>query len=150
SFLPLYPEGGWAWFAPTPEHPESADWSALVSHALGQSLDVKVEVARVEQWVMNAFVAERFRQGRTVLAGDAAHAIPVFGGLGMNAGVADVHNLCWKLAGVVRGWAAVGLLDTYETERRPVAHLTLRQTVENTRLAVQTQTQRQEQRRSGQ
>ncbi|WP_413801849.1 FAD-dependent monooxygenase [Streptomyces iranensis] len=95
---------------------------------------------------MNAFVAERFRQGRILLTGDAAHAIPIIGGLGMNAGVADVHNLCWKLAGVLHGWAEPSLLETYETERQPVAHQTLRQAVANTRLMLQVQSRRREQR----
>jgi len=51
---------------------------------------------RVQHWVVNAFVAEHFRHGRVLLAGDAAHAIPPAGGLGMNVGLADVHNLCWN------------------------------------------------------
>jgi 2-polyprenyl-6-methoxyphenol hydroxylase-like FAD-dependent oxidoreductase len=152
SFLPLYPEGGWAWFGPKPEGAERADWSSVVSHALGQNSDahVGINVLRVQHWTMTAFVAERFRHGRVLLAGDAAHTVPPIGGLGMNAGLADVHNLCWKLAGVVHGWAGPDLLESYETERRPVAHLTLRQAVANSRLAVQAQQQRLEQLRIGQ
>ncbi|MFC9428433.1 FAD-dependent monooxygenase [Streptomyces sp. NPDC056987] len=149
SFLPLYPEGGWAWFAPTPEDPARADWPALVSRALGPGAEVRVEVLRVQHWVMNAFVAERFRQGRILLAGDAAHAIPIIGGLGMNAGIADVHNLCWKLAGVLQGWAGPGMLETYATERLPVAHRTLRQAVANTQLLLQVQNRRREQLHTG-
>ncbi|MFF4530338.1 FAD-dependent monooxygenase [Streptomyces sp. NPDC001407] len=149
SFLPLYPEGGWAWFAPTPEDPAHADWPGLVSRALGTCAEVRAEVLRVQHWVMNAFVAERFRHGRILLAGDAAHAIPIIGGLGMNAGIADVHNLCWKLAGVLRGWAGPGLLDTYEAERQPVAHRTLRQAVANTQLMLQVQKRRGDRLRTG-
>ncbi|MEV6951124.1 FAD-dependent monooxygenase [Streptomyces sp. NPDC051183] len=148
SFLPLYPEGGWAWFGPTPEGAERADWPGLVSRALGAGAGVRAEVLRVQHWVMNAFVAERFRHGRILLAGDAAHAIPITGGLGMNTGIADVHNLCWKLAGAVQGWAGPALLDTYETERHPVAHRTLRQAVANTQLMFQAQTLRREQLRA--
>ncbi|MGW6909698.1 FAD-dependent monooxygenase [Streptomyces sp. NPDC054940] len=147
SFLPLYPEGGWAWFVPTPDDTEGADWPGLVARSLGA--DVDVDVLRVQHWVVNAFVAERFRHGRILLAGDAAHAIPPAGGLGMNVGVADVHNLCWKLAGVLRGWAGPGLLDTYETERQPVAHRTLGQAVENSKLMFQVQDVRREQLRAG-
>ncbi|MFD9336819.1 FAD-dependent monooxygenase [Streptomyces sp. NPDC060028] len=149
SFLPLYPEGGWAWLAPTPEDAEHADWPGLVSRALGPGAGVRAEVLRVQHWVMNAFVAERFRAGRILLAGDAAHAIPITGGLGMNTGIADVHNLCWKLAGVVHGWAGPGLLDTYETERHPVAHRTLRQAVANTQLMFQAQNLRRQQLETG-
>ncbi|MFJ3875905.1 FAD-dependent monooxygenase [Streptomyces sp. NPDC090077] len=149
SFLPLYPEGGWAWLAPTPEGAERADWPGLVARALGPGSAVRPEVLRVQHWVMNAFVAERFRHGRILLAGDAAHAMPVIGGLGMNTGVADAHNLCWKLAGALRGWAGSGLLDTYEVERRPVADRTLRQAVANTDLMFQAQSLRREQLRAG-
>ncbi|MGK4578659.1 FAD-dependent monooxygenase [Kitasatospora sp. HPMI-4] len=148
-FAPLYPEGGWAWFVPTPEDAAGADWPGLVSHALGPGGGPQVEVVRVQHWVMNAFVAERFRRGRILLAGDAAHAIPIVGGLGMNAGIADVHNLCWKLAGVLQGWAGSALLDTYESERRPVAHRTLGQAVANARLMLQVQNRRRGRPRSG-
>jgi 2-polyprenyl-6-methoxyphenol hydroxylase-like FAD-dependent oxidoreductase len=149
GFLPLYPEGGWAWVAPTPEDPESADWAGLLSRALGFDDALHVRVLRVEHWVVNAFVAERFRHGRILLAGDAAHAIPPAGGMGMNTGVADVHNLCWKLAGVLRGWAGAGLLETYEPERGPVALRTLHQAVANTQVMMQAQERRQEQRQAG-
>lgn len=149
SFLPLYPEGGWAWLVPAPDDPAHADWPGLVSRALGPDADVPVDVLRVQHWVMNAFVAERFRRGRILLAGDAAHAVPIAGGLGMNAGIADVHNLCWKLAGVLHGWAAPSLLETYETERQPVAHRTLREAVANAQLMVQAQNRRREQREEG-
>ncbi|GHF36144.1 FAD-dependent monooxygenase [Streptomyces morookaense] len=152
-FAPLYPEGGWAWFVPTPDDAAHADWPGLVSRALGGGAgvrgDVRVDVLRVQHWVMNAFVAERFRHGRILLAGDAAHAVPIVGGLGMNAGLSDVHNLCWKLAGVLHGRAGTGLLETYEPERHPVADQTLRQTVANTRLMLEVQNRRREQLRTG-
>jgi putative polyketide hydroxylase len=149
SFLPIYPEGGWAWLGPTPEDPARTDWPDLVSSALGPDADVPADVLRVQHWVVNAFIAERFRHGRVLLAGDAAHAIPPAGGLGMNAGLADVHNLCWKLAGVLHSWAGPGLLETYETERLPVAHQTLRQAVANSQLMFQAQNRRREQLRAG-
>ncbi|MFI7674505.1 rifampin monooxygenase [Actinophytocola sp. NPDC049390] len=65
--------------------------------------------------------AERYRVGRVFLAGDAAHVHPPAGGQGLNLGVQDAFNLGWKLAAAVTGWAPAGLLDTYETERHPVA-----------------------------
>jgi putative polyketide hydroxylase len=67
----------------------------------------------------------------------------------MNTGVADAHNLCWKLAGVLQGWAGPGLLDSYETERHPVARETLRQAVANTQLLLQVLNLRNEQLRTG-
>ena len=64
--------------------------------------------------------AERYRAGRVLLAGDAAHIHPPFGAQGLNLGVQDAFNLGWKLAAEVNGWAPEGLLDSYETERHPV------------------------------
>ncbi|MDY7085009.1 MAG: FAD-dependent monooxygenase [Actinomycetota bacterium] len=66
-------------------------------------------------------LAESYRTGRVLLAGDAAHMHPPLGGQGLNLGVQDAVNLGWKLAAQARGWASEGLLDTYEAERRPVA-----------------------------
>lgn len=72
--------------------------------------------------------AERYRVGRVLLAGDAAHVHPPLGGQGLNLGVQDAVNLGWKLAAAVAGWAPAGLLDTYETERHPVAEEVLNNT----------------------
>lgn len=71
-----------------------------------------------------AVVADRMQVGRVFLAGDAAHQTTPFGALGMNCGIADAHNLAWKLGGVLHGWAHPRLLDTYEAERLPVARAT--------------------------
>jgi 2-polyprenyl-6-methoxyphenol hydroxylase-like FAD-dependent oxidoreductase len=65
--------------------------------------------------------AERYRTGRVLLAGDAAHTHPPAGGQGLNLGIQDAFNLGWKLAAEVNGWAPEGLLDSYHTERHPVA-----------------------------
>ncbi len=66
-------------------------------------------------------LAERYRVGRVLLAGDAAHVHPPTGGQGLNLGVQDAFNLGWKLAAEVDGWAPEGLLDSYHAERHPVA-----------------------------
>ncbi|WP_344475028.1 rifampin monooxygenase [Nonomuraea monospora] len=66
-------------------------------------------------------LAERYRDGRVLLAGDAAHVHPPAGGQGLNLGVQDAFNLGWKLAAELAGWAPEGLLDSYAAERRPVA-----------------------------
>jgi 2-polyprenyl-6-methoxyphenol hydroxylase-like FAD-dependent oxidoreductase len=65
--------------------------------------------------------AERYRTGRVLLAGDAAHIHPPTGGQGLNLGIQDAFNLGWKLAAEIAGWAPKGLLDTYHCERHPVA-----------------------------
>jgi hypothetical protein len=70
-------------------------------------------------------LAERYREGRAFLAGDAAHVHPPLGGQGLNLGIQDAFNLGWKLAAQVEGWAPGDLLDSYERERRPVAARTI-------------------------
>ncbi|MFE6171163.1 rifampin monooxygenase [Streptomyces sp. NPDC056464] len=72
--------------------------------------------------------ADRYRVGRVLLAGDAAHIHPPTGGQGLNLGVQDAFNLGWKLAAAVRGWAPEGLLDTYHAERHPVGAAVLANT----------------------
>ncbi|MEZ5502352.1 MAG: bifunctional 3-(3-hydroxy-phenyl)propionate/3-hydroxycinnamic acid hydroxylase [Halioglobus sp.] len=95
---------------------------ATVRQLLSRYVDVdKVEVLRSLVYTFNALVAERWREGRVFLAGDAAHMTPQFVGQGMNAGVRDAYNLAWKLAAVLQGRATGALLDSYETERRPHA-----------------------------
>ncbi|EMD28649.1 hypothetical protein C791_0273 [Amycolatopsis azurea DSM 43854] len=78
----------------------------------------------VVDWDFGVSVADSFRSGRVFLLGDAAHLIPPSGGFGANVGIADAHNLAWKLGLVVGGAAHDRLLDSYERERRPVARLT--------------------------
>jgi putative polyketide hydroxylase len=92
----------------------------LVRSAVGDQ-DLAVEVLSALPWAASAGIAEHFRKGRVFLTGDAAHLIPPTGGQAMNVGIQDVHNLAWKLAGNVAGWAGSRLLDTYELERRPFA-----------------------------
>ncbi|MFI2435134.1 rifampin monooxygenase [Streptomyces sp. NPDC018693] len=72
--------------------------------------------------------AERYRSGRVLLAGDAAHIHPPTGGQGLNLGIQDAFNLGWKLAAEINGWAPDGLLDSYEAERHPVAARVLSRT----------------------
>ncbi|WP_079110740.1 FAD-dependent monooxygenase [Streptomyces roseifaciens] len=86
---------------------------------------------------INVRMADRFRVGRVFLAGDAAHVHSIAGGLGMNTGIQDAFNLGWKLAHVVLGRAAPGLLDTYEEERLPVAAWTLDLTNERLRAVTE-------------
>jgi len=69
----------------------------------------------------NTRIAEKFRDGRVLLVGDAAHVHSGIGGPGLNLGMQDAIGLGWKLAAHIHGWAPPGLLDTYEAERRPVA-----------------------------
>ncbi len=79
-----------------------------------------VEILGVSPWVMSPKVAHRFRAGQIFLVGDAAARLSPTGGLGMNTGLQAAHNLAWKLSAVIHG-APEGILDSYESERRPVA-----------------------------
>jgi 2-polyprenyl-6-methoxyphenol hydroxylase-like FAD-dependent oxidoreductase len=97
----------------TPEH-----CAAVVRTAAGVP-ELEVRILGIDPWVAASLVAERFRAGRVFLAGDAAHEMPPTGGFGLNTGVQDAHNLAWKLAAVLQGWARPELLDTYDAERRP-------------------------------
>ena len=99
----------------------------LVRTALGAAPDLPVEVESVQYWTTSAVTAETFGKGRVFLAGDSAHVMPPTGGFGGNTGVADAHNLAWKLALVHRGVAGPELLSTYGDERRPTAELTVEQ-----------------------
>jgi 2,4-dichlorophenol 6-monooxygenase len=92
----------------------------IVRRALGTS-EPDFAIRTIRTWHMTAQVAERYRDGRIFLVGDAAHRFPPTGGLGLNTGVQDAHNLAWKLGAVAAGWAPAALLDSYEVERRPVA-----------------------------
>jgi 3-(3-hydroxy-phenyl)propionate hydroxylase len=98
------------------EHPDT------VRHYLSKHIDVdKFQILRTLVYTFNALMADKWRDGRVLLAGDAAHMTPQFIGQGMNAGVRDAYNLAWKLDAVLRGQAGEALLDSYEAERRPHA-----------------------------
>jgi 2,4-dichlorophenol 6-monooxygenase len=88
-------------------------------------------IRKISRWTLEGVLAERFRVGRVFLAGDAAHRHPPTGGLGLNSAIQDVHNLCWKLAAVLRGDAGDRLLDSYEPERRATARRNVERSVDN-------------------
>ncbi|HEV2637410.1 MAG TPA: FAD-dependent monooxygenase [Actinocrinis sp.] len=85
--------------------------------------DIPIEVITTDPWHSRTLVAGSYRRGRLFIAGDAAHQNPPWGGHGYNTGVGDSINLGWKLAAVLHGWAPDALLDSYESERRPIAEL---------------------------
>ncbi|MFI6684824.1 FAD-dependent monooxygenase [Streptomyces sp. NPDC050485] len=93
---------------------------ALLRTAIGASdPGLRIELLARGAWDTAAAVADTYRSGRIFLAGDAAHRHAPWGGFGANTGIADAHNLAWKLAAVLRGEAPQALLDSYQPERRP-------------------------------
>jgi 2,4-dichlorophenol 6-monooxygenase len=128
AFIAHHIDRRWVYNIPlfTPyEQPEDYTAEALAERirtALGPGAP-RIEITSTSLWRMTMQVARAYRQDRVFLVGDAAHRFPPTGGLGMNTGIADAHNLAWKLAAVLKGEASPALLDTYESERRPVAEL---------------------------
>src|ERR1051325_10185700 len=116
----------WVYMHPwDPEHEVREDYdedrcAAIVRRAMGTDAH-PFTIRTIRTWTMTAQVAARYRDRRIFLVGDAAHRFPPTGGLGLNTGVQDAHNLAWKLGAVSAGWAPDALLDTYESERRPIA-----------------------------
>lgn len=83
--------------------------------------ELAVEITGRAPWHAAERVADRYHDGRVFLTGDSAHEMPPTGAFGSNTGIQDAHNLAWKLSAVLSGWAGPGLLNTYGTERQPVA-----------------------------
>ena len=104
---------------PHGDDPENWDPHDYIPQLVGRPVDIEIITSAI--WNAGyALTAERFRRGRALIAGDAAHLFTPTGGFGMNTGIDDVANLGWKLAGMVQGWGNEALLDTYEAERKPI------------------------------
>jgi 2-polyprenyl-6-methoxyphenol hydroxylase-like FAD-dependent oxidoreductase len=98
------------------ERPE--EMAAQFERTIGVPIDY--QMLYVGPWKQNLLLADRYRDGRVLLAGDAAHLVIPTGGLGMNTGVGDAIDLSWKLHGALQGWGGPNLLASYEIERRQV------------------------------
>ncbi|WP_431041459.1 FAD-dependent oxidoreductase [Streptomyces sp. P1-3] len=130
ALLPVDNQAEWVFHAPW--HPEQGEAledftdERCVRHirtAVGVP-DLEIEITGKAPWHAAERVAESYGDGRVFLAGDSAHEMSPTGAFGSNTGIQDAHNLAWKLAAVLGGWAGPELLGTYETERRPVARAT--------------------------
>jgi 2-polyprenyl-6-methoxyphenol hydroxylase-like FAD-dependent oxidoreductase len=97
-----------------------SDREGSVRDILGVGPSFGFETLGRDDWVGRRMLADRFRDRRVFLCGDAAHIWVPFAAYGMNAGIADAMNLSWMLAGAIKGWADTAVLDAYETERRPI------------------------------
>jgi 2,4-dichlorophenol 6-monooxygenase len=110
-------------FATLPDDPARFDEDAALTR-LRRTLGVELldlEVLTISHWQVQSVVADNYASGRTFLVGDAAHRVPPSGGLGLNTGIADVRNLCWKVALALAVPGSEPVLVSYEAERRPVA-----------------------------
>lgn len=135
AFVGFDMERTWAFLCMMPEGATEKDYQdevmlALIRRALGDP-QAEIDLIMVNGWNMSAQVAEEFQRGPFFLVGDAAHRFPPTGGLGLNTGVQDAHNIAWKLAAVLQGRAGPALLDSYTAERRPVACQNRDQSVSN-------------------
>lgn len=127
ALLPVDNKENWVFHAPW--HPEDGETLEEFTHERCQEhirravgvADLDVEVTGKASWHAAERVADRYGAGRVFLAGDSAHEMSPTGAFGSNTGIQDAHNLAWKLAAVLGGWAGPGLLETYDAERRPVA-----------------------------
>lgn len=128
--LPVDNEEQWVFHVPWfPERGQTLEYftdDRIAEHirAAAGVRDLDVEVTGKAPWHAADRVANSYRDGRVFLIGDSAHEMPPTGAFGSNTGIQDAHNLAWKLAAVLRGWAGSALLDSYEAERRPVARAT--------------------------
>ncbi|MGW4561296.1 FAD-dependent oxidoreductase [Streptomyces sp. NPDC004561] len=127
ALLPVDNKERWVFHAPWhPEQGEALDefteerLQRHIALAVGVP-DLDVEVTGMASWRAAERVADRYGAGRVFLTGDSAHEMSPTGAFGSNTGIQDAHNLAWKLAAVLDGWAAPALLETYDAERRPVA-----------------------------
>ena len=109
--------------------PEAADVPDLIRRATG--IDLRYEVLSADEWTASRLIANRYRDRRVFLAGDACHLHPPYGGYGMNMGVSDGVDLGWKIAAVLQGWGGPLLLDSYERERKPVHEYVMDEAVAN-------------------
>jgi 4,5-epoxidase len=132
----------WRVFAYDPDFRETPEDSAILErfrHIIPQRTGREVGIGEAE-WLslftVHRRLADTYRRGRVLIAGDAAHAHAPFGGQGMLTGIGDAENLAFKLALVMRGLAADALVDTYEAERRPLATEVLRGTSAVTRINI--------------
>jgi 2-polyprenyl-6-methoxyphenol hydroxylase-like FAD-dependent oxidoreductase len=139
GMLHRFDEGRWifgAFYDPnvTPPGEFTDERCAEIIRTATGAANLDIDVQMTQSWELVHSIADSYRSGRVFLVGDSAHVHPPAGAYGANAGMQDAHNLSWKLAAVLHGWAGEDLLDTYERERRPVGKATadqawLRQTV---------------------
>jgi 2-polyprenyl-6-methoxyphenol hydroxylase-like FAD-dependent oxidoreductase len=120
---------------------DDVDRDACLRMLLGVGPDFEYEVLNTEDWIGRRLVADRFRDRRVFIAGDAAHLWVPYAGYGMNAGIADALNLSWLLAARLNGWGGTAILDSYEAERKPITEQVSRFAMRHAGRAIAERTQ---------
>lgn len=118
-------DGRETWLIHNYLRPDETEFAAVdrdrcIRLILGVGPDFEYQILTQEDWIGRRMLADKFRDRRVFICGDAAHIWVPFAGYGMNAGIADAMNLSWMLAGVLHGWAAPGILAAHEAERWPI------------------------------
>ena len=145
-YIFLGPEGTWATIVAinggdqwrmsiiggeTPRDLSTDNIHAAIQRAIGPLL--QYEILSVVPWIRKELVAEAYRKGSAFILGDAAHVMSPTGAYGMNTGIGDAVDLAWKLAAAVEGWGGNLLLDSFDAERRPIAHRNVTEASSNLR-----------------
>jgi 2-polyprenyl-6-methoxyphenol hydroxylase-like FAD-dependent oxidoreductase len=124
----------WVYMQPvteTPTEPYSdEECKQIINKALAPN-DIPLTMLRQSAWTMTSQLASDYLSGRVILAGDAAHRFPPTGGMGLNTGVADAHNVLWKIDRIKRGLDKTSSLNTYTQERRPIAERNAQASLDN-------------------
>ncbi|HMN43022.1 MAG TPA: FAD-dependent monooxygenase [Povalibacter sp.] len=112
----------------------NAEAAAMIAERTG--IDLPYEILSADSWVASELLADRYADRRIILAGDACHLHPPFGGYGMNMGVGDGVDLGWKIAATLQGWGGPELIASYTQERRPVHRFVIDEAVANHAIAT--------------
>lgn len=141
-FLQIGPQGlsiigpmdqGDVWYFGTPVKESDAPSREKVVEQIRQTtgIDLPYEILSADHWVASELIADHYSRDRIILAGDACHLHPPFGGYGMNMGIGDAVDLGWKIAASLQGWGGANLVASYEAERRPVHRFVMDEAVAN-------------------
>lgn len=119
---------------------DTVDRDRCIRLLLGVGPEFRYELLTREDWIGRRLVADRFRDRRVFISGDASHLWVPYAGYGMNAGIADAMNLSWQLAARIQGWGAPGILDAHERERHPITEQVSRLAMQHAHGAIRERT----------
>ncbi len=118
------------------KHEFDQNYCVKLVRDVAEESKLQVNIINTSIWQMASLNAEQYRNKRVFLVGDSAHRMPPTGGMGMNTGIHDAHNLAWKLAYVINNFAEPDLLDSYQQERQPIAAYTIEWSCRNSETLI--------------